>query len=320
MASLTSRTGILLINLGTPAAATPKAVRQYLREFLSDPYVVALPRLPWKILLNTLILPLRSPKTACNYQKIWLAEGSPLRVYTQQLAEQLQTHTQCPVAIGMRYGQPSIKEGLIKLQQMQVDNIIILPLFPQYSTTTTASVMNQIQILFAKYTNLPPYQFIHDYHAHPAYIAALAKQVEQYWQEHGKGQVLLMSFHGLPERTIKQGDPYASQCETTATLLANQLGLNRDQWQLCYQSRFGKAKWITPYTVDVLTQLPATGITQVDIISPGFAVDCLETLEELAIQNKAIYEKAGGQVYHYIPALNANAAHVTALDSIIRML
>lgn len=319
MVAVNVNTGILLINLGTPDAATPAAVRSYLREFLSDPYVVALPKLPWQLLLNAIILPLRAPKTAENYQKIWLAEGSPLRVYSQQLAEQLQAQLQLPVAVGMRYGHPSIADALTQLQQSQVNRIIILPLFPQYSTATTASILATIQRLFANNPQLPNYQFIHDYHAHPAYISALAKQIEKHWQTQGKGQLLLLSFHGLPERNIAKGDPYAAQCEMTANLLAKQLGLTSTQWRLCYQSRFGKAEWIKPYTVEVLKQLPTQGITKVDIVSPGFAVDCLETLEELAIQNKAIFEQAGGLEYRYIPALNASPEHAEALNSIIGM-
>lgn len=307
-----NKLGVLLVNLGTPAAPTTAAVKAYLQEFLSDPYVVRLPQILWQPLLRTIILPLRSKRVAKNYQVIWTAQGSPLRVITAQIASELQKTLNIPVAIAMRYGEPSIKEGIKLLQQQEVDEYIILPLFPQYSTATTASIVDKIEQM-----NLSKVKCISDYYNDPAYINLLATQVQQYRQIHGESQRLLIAFHGLPKKFILDGDPYEQQCVTTARLLAQALALKSEQWQLCYQSRFGKAAWLQPYMIDVLNTLPREGITSVDIISPGFAADCLETLEELAIQNQRIFMQAGGQTYHYIPALNAQAGHISCLANIV---
>jgi ferrochelatase len=316
---MTQKTAILLINLGTPDAPTPASVRRYLREFLSDPRVVNLPRLPWQLLLNTVILPIRAPRVAKNYAKIWYENDSPLRVITTQIAEKLQHKLNIPVVVGMRYGQPKISDVLLQLQQQKIENLLILPLFPQYSSATTASIFDKVTAAIKTWRAIPTFNFINNYHDNPHYIAQLAQSVKAHWAEKGKAQKLIISFHGLPKQFIEKGDPYEKQCQATATLLAEALELAPQDWLLCYQSRFGKAAWLQPYVVDVLRQLPKDGIKSIEIISPGFPADCLETLEELAIQNRDIFMHAGGRSYEYIPALNASDAHIDCLAEIIKL-
>lgn len=313
--------GLLIVNLGTPAEPSPKAVRRYLNQFLSDKRVVDLPAWLWQPLLKGVITPLRSRRSAKNYQKIWTPEGSPLRIYTETIVQELCTAlgSDYSVELAMCYGQPSIKASIHKLLATQIDHLIVLPLYPQYSTTTTAAVFDQIaHALQGIDTRLAPaLHLIHDYHQHPAYIAALAASVRAHINVHGKPQKLLFSFHGIPVRTVEKGDPYPTQCEATAAALASSLGLSLDQWQLSYQSRFGKAAWILPETLSTLANMPAQGITDVAVLCPGFAVDCLETLEEIAILNREVFLAAGGKQFHYIPALNASQEHIDALQQII---
>lgn len=305
--------GILLTNTGTPDEPTTPAVRRYLREFLSDPRVVHLPRVVWLPLLHGLILPSRSPKSAALYQKIWTPAGSPMRIIMQQLRDALDGER--AVEIGMNYGNPSIAEGLQKLHARQVDSITILPLFPQYSHTSTGSSFDSVSTASA--TSKLPTRLIRDYHAHPAYIAALAASIEQTWQQQGKGEHLLISFHGIPERFAKKGDPYPEHCAKTARLIGEKLGLPETEWTLCYQSRFGYDKWLQPSTQDLFTQLPQRGIQNLDIICPAFAVDCLETLEEINIRGKKAFLESGGKSLNYIPALNATPQHIDMLINIL---
>lgn len=308
-------TGVLLVNLGTPAAPTAPAIRRWLRAFLMDRRVVNLPRLLWWPILFGLILPLRPRKLVHAYRSIWTPQGSPLMVTSQRQAAALEAALpgDFQVTIGMTYGEPSIAAGLQQLQHQGVERIIVLPLYPQYSDTTTASVMDRV----AACNPSSPTHCIHDYHDHPAYIAALASSVREYWQQHGRGDRLLLSLHGIPERNVERGDPYARHCETTARLLAESLELEDGDWLLAYQSRVGRARWLQPYTEDTLENWGAEGLGTVDVLCPGFAADCLETLEEIAIRNRETFIEAGGGDLRYIPALNDRPQHIQALATLI---
>lgn len=311
--------GVLLVNLGTPTHATPKAVRRYLNEFLSDQRVVDLPAYLWQPLLKGIISPLRSRRSAKNYQKIWLPEGSPLRVYSENLSNGLAESlgNAYHVELAMSYGKPSITESLLKFRRSDVTDLIVLPLYPQYSSTTTASVFEKVTQSFRTCPHIPKFHFIRDYYQHPAYIAAVAESIEAHVNTHGKPQKLLFSFHGLPLRIANKGDPYPAQCHATANAIMSTLCWPKEDWQLSYQSRFGKAAWITPATLDTLTYLPSQGINDIAVLCPGFAVDCLETLEEINIVNRQAFIEAGGNQFHYIPALNAATSHIHALTKII---
>jgi len=317
-------TGILLINLGTPDAPEPAALRRYLAEFLSDPRVVDRNPWLWKLVLHGVILRIRPRRSAHAYKKVWLANGSPLLVHSQKLAAGLtealisDTESNISLALGMRYGNPSIKQALSELQQAGLSRLIVLPLYPQYSATTTATSFDAIARTFKSWRQLPELHFIESYYNHPAYIAALAESVHSNWQANGETERLMISFHGLPERFIAAGDPYRKHCEETGKLLREALKLDEQQCQIAYQSRFGPEAWIKPYADKTLQQWAMDGIKSVSIIAPGFAVDCLETLEELAMQNRDFFLEAGGESYRYIPALNDSAAHVEALATILR--
>ncbi len=308
--------GVLLVNLGTPAEPTPPAIRRWLRAFLLDRRVVAVPRLIWWPILFGLILPFRPRKLVHAYQSIWTPQGSPLQVITQQQVEALQAAlpSNYRVRSAMTYGEPSIAHSLEQLQATGAERIIVLPLYPQYSDTTTASVYDRVEM--ANPTS--PIIRINDYHDDPAYIEALAESVRQHWHREGRGEKLLLSLHGIPERNVELGDPYASHCETTARLLAEALELKDDEWLLAYQSRVGRARWLQPYTEVTLTQWGAQGIGKIDVICPGFAADCLETLEEIAIRNRETFIEAGGQDLRYIPALNAQPAHIRHLAQLVQ--
>ena len=310
-------TGILLVNLGTPAAPTAAAVRRYLAEFLGDPRVVPLPRPLWLPLLHGVIAPLRAPRVARSYRSIWTAEGSPLAVHCRKLARSLARALDLPVAVAMRYGDPGVAEGIDALLEQGVEAVFLLPLYPQYSQATTASVFDRFVALLGERSCQPSFCFRSDYHAEPAYVEAVAARIRDFWQTHGRPQKLLMSFHGLPEKSRRQGDPYYDQCCTSAALIARALELRASEWQLVFQSRFGPARWLGPYCVEVLRQLPAQGIREVDVVCPGFAVDCLETLEEIARTNQAVFLEAGGERYRYIPALNDSPYHVEMLRALI---
>lgn len=313
--------GVLLANLGSPAAPTVPAVRQFLKEFLGDKRVVNLPRPLWLFILHSFILPFRPRKSLQAYLRIWDSEkGSPLTFLTHQLTAKLATklaEKNVVVECAMSYGKPSIPNQLRKFQELGVTEVIILPLYPQYSSTTTASVYDSLVKEFNSRWHFPSFRFISDYHQNGVYIEKLAQSIQVAWKEKPKNEMLVMSFHGLPEMLTKKGDPYFYQCQKTAQLLAEKLGLKKNEWKLVFQSRFGKAEWLKPYCVEVLAALPKEGIKSVDVVCPGFAVDCLETLEEIAMENKHVFEEAGGENYRYIAALNDSDANVDVMLDIL---
>lgn len=295
--------GVLLINLGTPDAPSAQAVRRYLREFLSDVRVIDLPRIIWLPILYLLVLVFRPKKVARNYAKIWSADGSPLLAGTRALADRLRGEVgRRPVAVGMRYGRPSIEDGLRELADAGARRVVAVPLYPQFSHTTTTSVDDALKAV--KVPGIEHVERVRDYHDHPDYIAALADSIRAWRSEHGAGEQLLMSFHGIPARYVEAGDPYARECERTAELLAAALELAPGDWRMVYQSRFGKAEWLRPYADEVLAELARAGSRRLDIVCPGFPVDCLETLEEVAIGFDELFREAGGDALRYIPALN----------------
>ncbi|PCI61841.1 MAG: ferrochelatase [Gammaproteobacteria bacterium] len=321
------RTGVLLANLGTPAQATPSALRNYLREFLSDPRVVEIPRLLWLLILHGIILRSRPKKSAKLYQNIWTEQGSPLMVISRKqqakVAEKLaETYgSTIPVELAMRYGQPSIAQALQTFQKNNIDNIIILPLYPQYSGPTTGSTFDAVIAEIKQWRWVPSLHFINGYHQNPLYIQALANSVAEHIKQQGKPDRLVISYHGMPQAFYDWGDPYADFCQQTSKLLVQQLEQNNTLTATdivtCYQSRFGKAQWLTPYTENVLTQLPQDGHKNIAIISPAFSVDCLETLDEIEREYRKVYLAAGGEHYHYIAALNDNDDHIDALIDVI---
>lgn len=316
--------GILLINLGTPDAPTASALRRYLGQFLSDPRVVETPRAIWLPILHGAILPTRPRRSAQAYAKVWTEQGSPLLTFSRQQQQAVrEALTQrlgqsVPVALGMRYGNPSIPSALQELREAGVRRLLVLPLYPQYSATTTASALDAIAAEFKQQRDLPNLRFIRDYHAEPGYIQALADSVQAHWQQHGRGERLLMSFHGIPKNYIERGDPYADECRRTGELLAKELKLDAGSWLVTFQSRFGPQEWLTPYTDKTLQAQAREGVRQVDLICPGFSVDCLETLEENAMQNRDLFLEAGGERLNYIPCLNAEPGHIDFLVELIQ--
>jgi ferrochelatase len=314
--------GIILANLGSPTAPTTKAVRRFLKDFLGDPRVVNLPRPLWWLILNFFVLPFRPKRSAKAYRKVWHEKGSPLTYLTRQLSEKVAEQLKpkgITVNYAMRYGEPSIATQLKAFKQEGITDVIVLPLYPQYSSTTTASIYDDLTKELKQWRHLPSFQFTSDYHQDSHYIAAVAASIEQAWREQAKNELLVMSFHGLPEQLTVWGDPYFHQCHQTAALIAEKLGLTEKQWMIVFQSRFGKAQWLKPYCVDTLQALPAQGIKAIDIVCPGFAVDCLETLEEIAMENKSIFMEAGGSKYRYIACLNDSEAHVDALIQLLHL-
>lgn len=317
-----SCTGILITNLGTPDAPTPAAVRRYLAEFLSDPRVVELPRWLWQAVLHGVILRIRPAKAARAYRAIWTDQGSPLLYISKELSNGLQQACQrftgpVKVELAMRYGRPSLEAGLQALQRAGARRILLLPLYPQYSATTTATTFDAVSRILQRWRWLPELRMINHYHDHPAYIQALADSIRRFWQGHEQPDKLLFSFHGLPKKYFLQGDPYYCECQKTARLVAENLRLETDKWQVSFQSRFGREEWLQPYTNQTLRQWGEQGIEHVQLICPGFAVDCLETLEEIAVENRQVFVSAGGKQYHYIPALNASHEHVEMLMELI---
>ncbi len=318
-----ARLGVLLTNLGTPDAPTTKALRRYLGEFLSDPRVIEIPRPIWWLVLHGVILRLRPRRAAHAYRSIWTADGSPLRVIGERQASSLQTALQrmwperVEVALGMRYGHPSIAAAMEKLRQAHMRRLLVLPLYPQYSATTTASTFDAVAEVLNTWRWLPDLRMVTHYHDDAGYIAAVADSLRAYWKLHGPCERLLMSFHGLPKRNLLAGDPYHCQCHATARLIAKTLELADDRWQLAFQSRFGRAEWLRPYTDKTLAEWGAAGIKKVDVICPGFPADCLETLEEIALQNRRIFLANGGEQYRYVPALNDSAEHILALAHLV---
>ena len=316
----TKKTGVILANLGSPTAPTTKAVRRFLADFLWDPRVVNLPRPLWWMILNFFVLPFRPSRSAKAYQKVWHEKGSPLAYLTRELTEKVADQL---VAKGitthyaMRYGEPSIATQLKEFKKAGITDVVVLPLYPQYSSTTSASIYDDLVKELNQWRHLPTFQFIGEYHQDRHYIAAVAESIEQAWREQDKNELLIMSFHGLPEALTKWGDPYFHQCHKTAALIAEKLGLNEKEWMIVFQSRFGKAEWLKPYCVSTLEELPGQGVKTVDVVCPGFAVDCLETLEEIAMENKSIFMESGGTHYRYIMALNDSDAHVSAIINIL---
>jgi ferrochelatase len=308
---------VLLVNLGTPAAPTAAAVRHYLAEFLSDSRVIDYPRWLWLPVLHGAILRVRPRRSARAYAKIWTPQGSPLLANSQALADKLAAETGRRVALAMRYGEPSTGAVVADLLSCGIRKLLLLPLYPQYSATSTASALDAVFAALGKQRRLPELRSINDYHAAPEYIAALAQSVEKYWLTHGRGERLLLSFHGIPQRYVDAGDPYREQCLATAELLRERLGMTQATLNVVFQSRVGREKWLAPYTDETLPQLARGGAQHVQVLCPGFAVDCLETLEEIAIRGREQFIAAGGKRLDYIPALNDSAAHVRALRTLI---
>ncbi len=321
-------TGILLINLGTPDEPTPSAVRRYLKQFLSDARVVEIWKPLWWLILNGIILNVRPKKTAKKYEGIWMKEGSPLRVYTQRQAQMLRGHLgeqfKAPLRVeaAMRYGNPSIESAVVKLKAAHCDNILVLPLYPQYAASTTASTFDEIGRVMMRVRNMPGIRFVRSFHDHPAYIKAVAKNVLAQWTLIGRPDFskdkLLMTFHGLPRFHLDRGDPYHCQCYKSARLIAKELGLSESDYVVTFQSRFGKAEWLQPYTDKTLEKLGGAGIRRIDVICPGFSADCLETLEEIADEGRETFLHAGGKEFQYIPVANDSEAYVAALAEVAR--
>jgi ferrochelatase len=315
------RTALLYCNLGTPDAPTAPAVRRYLGEFLSDPRVVEIPKPLWWPILHGIILRTRPAKSAAKYASVWTAQGSPLKTWTERQARLLHDALraqgqQVTVRFAMRYGSPSLPQQLDALRADGIDRIVVLQAYPQYSGTTTASVLDAVGRWSRQQRFVPELRFVNDYHDDAGYIDALAASVQRHWAQHGRGELLVMSFHGIPARNIALGDPYQAQCLTTARLLTQKLGLSEAQTRVTFQSRFGRAKWLEPYTEPTLRALAQGGVKRVDVMCPGFAVDCLETLEEISMEGREAFLHAGGESFHYIPCLNDDDAWISALTGI----
>lgn len=315
-------TAVVLANLGTPDAPTAAAVRVYLKQFLSDPRVVEIPRLIWWLILNGIILPFRSKQSAHKYASIWTPEGSPLKLHTEKQAQLLQAALTARghairVEYAMSYGNPPIPALLDKLKAEGCDRILVLPAYPQYSATTTASIFDTVFKHYTKVRNVPELRLIKHYHDDAGYIASLAESVRAHWAQHGRPDKLVMSFHGVPKRTLLLGDIYHCECYKTARLMATSLGLSKDDYLVTFQSRFGKAEWLQPYTAPTLEKLAREGIKRVDVMCPGFTSDCLETLEEISMEAREDFLAAGGREFHYIDCLNSTPQWIQAMADIV---
>ncbi len=316
-------TGVLVTNLGTPDAPTTPAVKRYLAEFLSDPRVIETPKFIWWCILHGIILRTRPQRSAAAYKKVWTKNGSPLLDIASRQARKIQTELNTrtthsiKVELAMRYGNPSIKQALEKLRDANANRILIFPLYPQYSAVTTASTFDAVAAVLKTWRLIPEIRTINHYHDNPDYINAVANRINQYWQTHPKPEKLLFSFHGLPKNYLLAGDPYYCECHKTARLIADRLALKKAEWQLTFQSRFGPRKWLQPYTDKTLKKLAKKGTRQVQVVCPGFSADCLETIEEINMQNRAFFIAAGGEAFAYIPALNADDGHIQVLSNII---
>jgi protoporphyrin/coproporphyrin ferrochelatase len=317
------KTGILLINLGTPEAPTVEAVRPYLKEFLSDPRVVEIPRAIWWLILNGIVLNTRPKKSAAKYAKIWLPEGSPLRVYTAKQASLLQgylgdrTKASFVVDYAMRYGNPSIPSVLRKLKEQNCQRVLVVTMYPQYAASSSGTAFDIVFAELQQMRNVPALRTIRNFHDNPGYIKALANNINDYWMKNGRPEKLVMSFHGLPQFTLDKGDPYHCECHKTGRLLAQELGLKPEQYFISFQSRFGKAEWLKPYTSATLKELGNQKTKRVDVVCPGFVADCLETLEEIAMEGKEDFQHAGGGEYHYVPCLNERGDWMHALTDLV---
>ncbi len=317
-------TGVLVTNLGSPDEPTPSAVRRYLKEFLWDPRVVEIPRVAWWIILHAFVLTIRPRKSAHAYQKVWSEDGSPLLSISRRqqtaLRALLKERFKGPVevALGMRYGNPSIESALEELRVANAQRILVFPLYPQHSAATTASTLDAVAMTLEKWRYVPNLRFVAHYHDHPGYVQAVANSIRQFWKKHNKPERLLFSFHGMPKRTLLAGDPYHCHCQKSARLISERLGLNEGEWIVAFQSRFGREEWLRPYADETLERLGKEGLQSIDVVCPGFSADCLETLEEMAMQNKEVFQQAGGGEYRYIPALNDSKAHMEALADIVQ--
>ncbi len=318
--------GVLLVNLGTPDAPDAPSLRRYLKQFLSDPRVVEIPRVIWWLILNLIILNTRPAKSAAKYATVWRTDGggSPLRYWTEQqahgLAERLGNDGGEPVAVawGMRYGNPSIESAVLSLRAQGCDRILLMPMYPQYAASTTASSFDALAATFRRLRNVPGLRTVRNYHDHPAFIAALAARVRGFWAEHGQPDKLVMSFHGVPRYTRDKGDPYHCECHKTGRLLAEALGLNKDQYLVSFQSLFGRAEWIKPYTEPTLRELAKAGVKNVQVMCPGFPADCLETIEEIGMEVRDAFLEDGGEQYNFIPCLNDDPVWLDALAQMTR--
>jgi ferrochelatase len=318
---LPARSALLLLNLGTPDAPNAAALRRYLAEFLADPRVIELPRIVWLPILYGAILPFRAPRSAAAYRRIWTPEGSPLRVESERLTAAVQTEltardAQVTVRLAMRYGSPSIASVLRELRSQGLRHVLVLPLYPQFSATSTATALDAVMAELQTWRWAPELRTIADYHHEAAWLDAVAGSIRRHWQKHERGQRLLLSFHGIPQRYVDAGDPYFEQCRASAHGIAQRLSLSDSEWQMCFQSRVGRERWLQPYTQQLLESLPAQGVKRIDVVCPGFAVDCLETLEEIAMEGREEFIAAGGESLSYIPALNSDAAHVAMLTEL----
>jgi ferrochelatase len=315
--------GVLITNLGTPSAPEKGALRRYLKQFLSDPRVVEVPRLVWWLILNGVILNIRPSRSAVSYRKVWTEQGSPLLVHTRAQAVALQTNlsqqlgADVIVDFAMRYAQPSIDSALDSLLQRGVRHLLILPLYPQYSGATTGSTFDAVAADFTGRRWLPDLRFVAQYHDYPAYIEALAKKIHDHWSEHGRADKLIFSYHGEPQSYLDKGDPYHCHCHKTSRLLAQALELNEDEHMTCFQSRFGREPWLQPYIDETLKSMPEKGVKFVQVVCPGFSADCLETLEEIGEENRDYFLEAGGERFEYIPCLNAEPEHIDALSQLV---
>ena len=315
--------GLLVVNLGTPDDPSPKAVRRYLKQFLWDPRVVEQPRIVWWLILNLIILNIRPRRSAAAYKKIWTDDGSPLLLFSQQIADGVadrvreQSGSRVAVALGMSYGSPSIPDALEALRQQNVRRLVVLPLYPQYSATTTGTVFDAVTQALSNQRWVPELRFINQFHERPDLVQALADSVRDHWQTHGRGERLLFSFHGIPQRYFRAGAPYHSQCQKTARLVADNLALADDEWAVSFQSRVGREPWLMPYTDYTLEDWGAEKVGKIDVICPGFSADCLETLEEIALENRELFIEAGGGDLRYIPALNDSAGQIDALANLV---
>lgn len=315
--------GVLLTNLGTPEAPTTSALRVYLKEFLSDPRVVEVPRLIWWLILNLIILRFRPKRSAHAYSTVWTDKGSPLMLHTQAQTVKVREHLRAlygddiVVEFAMRYGRPAVGDVLQKMQEQGVRKLIVLPLYPQYSGSTTGSTFDAIAADFAQRRWLPDLRFISHYHDHSPFISACANKIALYWNQHGRPDKLILSYHGIPKRYLLNGDPYHCECHKTSRLIAERLGLTESQYMTTFQSRFGREEWLKPYTDETLKGLPTQGIKRVDVFCPGFSSDCLETIEEIGVENRDYFLEAGGDEFHYIEALNSDDEHISALVALI---
>lgn len=318
----TPRVGILLVNLGTPEAPTARALRPYLKQFLSDPRVVEIPRPVWWLILNGIILNTRPAKSAAKYASVWMPEGSPLKVHTERQAKLLAGyltetgHPDIEVAWAMRYGAPSIPDMLNTLRARGCDRILVLPAYPQYSSSTTGSVMDEVARCLRHWRNQPEIRYVRSFQADSGYIGALAQSVREHWARYGEPDKLVLSFHGVPRRTLELGDPYHCECLKTGRLVAEALGLEPERALVTFQSRFGKAEWLQPYTQPTLEALAKSGVRKVDVICPGFVSDCLETLEEIGMECRDAFIENGGETFHYIPCLNERDDWIRALTAL----